>query len=249
MEYNEHLNWSVWLKKVTNIFAKTSHNKRTNVYDEDVIPTYVINLKERTERLSHIKKQFKGKDEFDLTIVEACEHKNGRIGLWNSIVKIIKIAIANKDDVIIICEDDHLFTENYSKEYFFSNIRNAYTQGADFISGGIGGYGIAVSASKNRYWIDWLYCTQFVVIFECFYNEIISYDFKEEDTADGVLSKLSSNKMTIYPFVSIQKDFGYSDVTINNNWNKGLITQHFEVTDKRLSQVHTVATFYNYPEE
>ena len=214
-------------------------------FDDVFIPTYVINLKERTERLQHIIKQFDGKDEFDLTVVEACEHNNGRIGLWNSIVKIIKIAIENNDDVIVICEDDHLFTKDYSKEYFISNVIEAHGQGVDFFSGGIGGFGSAVPTSKNRYWIDWLYCTQFIVVFEKLFNDILSYDFKDVYISYGVLSQLSVNKMTIYPFVSIQKDFGYSDVTKSNNENIGMITQHFEMTNKRLSQIHTVASLYN----
>lgn len=243
-EYDDRLNWDVWLKKTNKILNKLCTIKKAT-FDDVFIPTYVINLKERTERLQHIIKQFDGKDEFDLTVVEACEHNNGRIGLWNSIVKIIKIAIENNDDVIVICEDDHLFTKDYSKEYFISNVIEAHGQGVDFFSGGIGGFGSAVPTSKNRYWIDWLYCTQFIVVFEKLFNDILSYDFKDDDTADGVLSQLSVNKMTIYPFVSIQKDFGYSDVTKSNNENIGMITQHFEMTNKRLSQIHTVASLYN----
>lgn len=243
-EYDDRLNWNVWLKKTSKIISKMSELKKTK-YDDFFIPTYVINLKDRMERLQHIKKQFEGRDEFDLNIVEACEHRNGRIGLWNSIVKVVKIATEKKDDVIVICEDDHLFTEFYNKQYFMSNLIEAHGQGVDLFSGGIGGFGVAVSTSKNRYWIDWLYCTQFIVVFEKLFHDILSYDFKEDDTADGVLSQLAANKMTIYPFVSIQKDFGYSDVTISNNENKGLITQHFELTNKRLSQIHRVASFYN----
>lgn len=243
-EYDDRLNWGMWLKKTNKIISKL-YQKRKGKFDDVFIPTYVINLKARTERLQHIKKQFEGKDEFDLTIVEACEHSNGRVGLWNSIVKIIKMAIVNKDDVIVICEDDHFFTEYYSKEYFIGNLIEAHGQGVDFFSGGIGGFGTAVPTSKNRYWIDWLYCTQFIVVFKKIFDDILAYDFKDEDTADGVLSQLSANKMTIYPFVSIQKDFGYSDVTKSNNENTGMITQHFEMTNRRLSQIHTVASLYN----
>lgn len=243
-EYDDRLNWGTWVKKTNKIINNVARIRK-NELDDIFIPTYVINLKERTERLQHIKEQFKNKNEFDLTIVEACEHDNGRIGLWNSIVKIIKKAVENNDDVIIICEDDHAFTEYYSKKYFVNNLIEAHGQGADLLSGGIGGFGFAVSTSKNRYWIDWLYCTQFIVVFQNLFDEILSYDFKEDDTADGVLSHLSMNKMTIYPFISIQKDFGYSDVTKSNNEYKGLITQHFEITDQRLSQIHKITSFYN----
>lgn len=54
------------------------------------------------------------------------------------------------------------------------------------------------------------------------------------DTADGVFSKLSNNKMVLYPFISVQHDFGYSDVTKHNNEINGLISKFFEDADRRL---------------
>jgi len=49
------------------------------------IPTYIINLKKRTDRLEHIRKEFAHRDEFNITIFEAFEHVTGAIGLWKSI--------------------------------------------------------------------------------------------------------------------------------------------------------------------
>lgn len=80
-------------------------------HEDIILPTYVINLKSRNERLHHILRQFKARPEFNVQLVEACEHKIGAIGLWQSIVKITEMAIINDDDVIVICEDDHEFTE------------------------------------------------------------------------------------------------------------------------------------------
>ena len=45
---------------------------------------------------------------------------------------------------------------------------------------------------------------------------MLNYSFKGIDTADEVISQLANNKMVIYPFISEQKDFGYSDVTLSN---------------------------------
>lgn len=90
------------------------------------ISTYVINLKDRIDRKKHAISEFEGKDEFYVTFVDACEHSIGAVGLWNSIVKIIHIAVEKDDDVIVICEDDHYFTENYSKEYLFENILSSH---------------------------------------------------------------------------------------------------------------------------
>lgn len=251
-EFEERLNWNVWEQKMNimlNELIATSKNTTMKTEKETAfyIPTYVINLKERTERKEHISKEFEGKQEFGITFVDACTHPIGAVGLWNSIVKVIEMAVEQDDDVILICEDDHYFTEYYSKEYLFENIINAHEQGADILSGGIGGFGYAVPVAKNRYWVDWLWCTQFIVVYKKFFQKILNYEFKEDDTADGVISQLSNNLMTLYPFISRQKEFGYSDITQGNKDNPNLITQHFEHADAYLSAVHRVSNFYNYP--
>lgn len=66
------------------------------------IPTYVINMKERLDRKKHIIGEFKGRDEFDVTYMDACTHTIGAVGLWNSIVRIIRLALENEDDVIVV---------------------------------------------------------------------------------------------------------------------------------------------------
>lgn len=119
-------------------------------------------------------------------------------------------------------------------------IQEAYLQGADMLSGGIGGFGQAIHVGCNRYWVDWLWCTQFVVIYKHFFDTILAYEFKETDTADGVFSQLSANKMVIYPFISEQKDFGYSDVTLTNMQNKGRIREHFAWANKKFSMIRAV---------
>lgn len=212
-----------------------------NNTDNFYLPVYVINLKDRTERKQHIMEQFQGKTEFALTWVEAVEHPIGAVGLWQSMVKAVKMAEKNEDDIMIICEDDHTFTPAYRKEYLLANIIGANEQGSELLSGGIGGFGAAVPVAANRYWVDWFWSTQFIVIFKLLFQKILDYEFKDTDTADGVLSVLAKDKMTVYPFISIQKDFGYSDVTRTNNEISGMITNHFRQTDMRLSVIHSVA--------
>lgn len=248
-EFEERLNWNTWEQKMNTVLNELSPSKKNSMKAEETefyIPTYVINLKERIERKEHISKEFEGKTEFGVTFVEACTHTIGGVGLWNSIVKIIEQAVEEDDDVILICEDDHYFTEHYSKEFLFENIINAHEQGADILSGGIGGFGYAVPVAKNRYWVDWLWCTQFIVVYKKFFQKILDYEFKDDDTADGVISQLSNNLMTLYPFISKQKEFGYSDITQGNKDNPNLITQHFERTDAYLSAIHKISNFYNY---
>lgn len=213
--------------------------KKKNSGDWDFyISTYVINLKNREDRRLHIERQFLDKPEFKLFYVYAVEHSIGAVGLWKSMVKAVQMAKKQKTDIIIICEDDHTFTNNYNRNLLFNNILKAEQVGIELLSGGIGGFGLAVPAVSNLYWIDWFWCTQFIVIYQPLFQQILDYSFKDTDTADGVFSVLTNKKMTMYPFISIQKDFGYSDVTRTNNEISGLITQHFTNANYRLSIIH-----------
>ena len=56
---------------------------------------------------------------------------------------------------------------------------------------------------------------------------------------------MTSNKAVIYPFISIQHDFGYSDVTRGNNESKGKITEYFRETDKRFGIISGMLRYHN----
>ncbi len=167
------------------------------------IPTYIINLPERTDRKEHILNQFKGKNEFDVTIIEATKHSIGAVGLWRSIRKVVKRALSNDDDVILICEDDHEFTDDYCKETFVKNIIEAHYQGADYLSGGCGRFGAIIPLTKNRFWTSYLYSTQFIVIYRKFFQPILDEFFNDDVKADLLLSEMTSHKMILFPFISI----------------------------------------------
>lgn len=195
------------------------------------IPTYIVNLKSRKDRLAHIQKEFKNKPEFNIEIIDAVQHKIGSYGLWLSLKKVLKKAIKNDDDVIIFVEDDHSFTENYQWDYLLKNIIEANKQGVDILLGGIGGgFKNIVPITKNRFWIDHFWCTQFTIIYKHFYQRILDVEFTEKDAIDRFLSILTSNKMVLYPFVSIQKDFGYSDATLEK-FRDNTISEYFKKSE------------------
>lgn len=50
-------------------------------------------------------------------------------------------------------------------------------------------------------------------------------------------SELTAHKMVIYPFISEQKDFGYSDVTQSNMDNQGKIRQHFAWANRQFEML------------
>lgn len=215
-------------------------------FEEYVVPVYIINLQERKDRLQYIVKEFNNRPEFDVNIVPACKHECGALGLWLSIRKIISMAKDKEEDVIIICEDDHHFTSAYSKEYLFQQIVNGYVMGADYLNGGGADFRNALKISEHLYWIEIIRCTQFIIIYKDFYDKILSADFKENVLADVMLSDLTVNKMLIYPFVSVQRDFGYSDVTRIFNLNDGRLTRMFENAQKRLGYIKQLTEESSY---
>jgi len=214
-------------------------------YHTIVIPTYVINLLERTDRLSHIKAEFADKPEFDVQIVEACKHEVGALGLWLSIRKVIEIALANDDDVIIICEDDHQFTNDYTKEFLIKNILEANENGAFLLSGGAGTFECAIPITKHRYWVGHLLSTQFVVIYKDFFNYILNEPFDETIVADLAYSRMTPHKMLLFPFISTQKDFGYSDITSVHNEHSNLVSNMFTHSAQKLGRIQQAYMKYH----
>ncbi|WP_431293124.1 hypothetical protein [Pedobacter sp. P26] len=58
------------------------------------------------------------------------------------------------------------------------------------------------------------------------------------------ISSLTENKFVIAPFVSVQKEFGYSDVTLKNN-GTARVERLFKGVNSKLEELVKVANFYN----
>lgn len=182
-------------------------------YDNITIPTYIINLPSRTDRRESVGKEFEGRTEFDVHFVEAETHPIGAVGLWESIKKIIKMVVAKgEDDVIIICEDDHIFTPYYDRDKFLSQVLISAELGTHILYGGVCRYGNLVPVTKELFWLDWSWWTQFIVLYRPAFEKILRAEFTEKDVADEFLSQILANKLMIYPFISKQRNFGYSDI-------------------------------------
>jgi GR25 family glycosyltransferase involved in LPS biosynthesis len=222
-------------RKVSKYFSnpkRQSINPNTIDVSELMIPTYIINLRIRTDRRQHITSQFDTKIEFKISYCDAVHHNKGQIGLWESIKKVIKVAQKKGEDVILITEDDHLFTDYYNKNLFIRNVIKAHSLGADIMLGGISNYQNTVRASENLFWIDEFYCTQFMIVYKRFFKDILSAEYDENMSVDGLISSISSNKMVIYPFASVQKDFGYSDITIRDSSEIRSTTPFYETMSR-----------------
>ena len=212
-------------------------------YDDVVIPVYVNNLPERQDRRDSIVRTFEGKPEFELHITPAIRKERGADGLWASIRNVIQMVSESDDEVIILCEDDHVFTADYDRDLFLQDVIEAGRQGCQILYGGIGNFHNAVPVSERRFWIDWSWCAQFMVIYRPAFEIILNAKFGKTDVADEFLSRILPNKMTLFPFISVQKEFGYSDVTASNN-TKGVMTQYFKETAERLERMRRIELLF-----
>jgi hypothetical protein len=208
------------------------------------IPTFIINLKKRDDRRAHILSEFRGRSEFKINIKEAVEHENGAAGLWITLVDIIK-GIDQQEDHILICEDDHQFTDSYSPEILFQSIESARQKRADILSGGVSWLTSSVAMSENLYWVQDFSGLQFTIIFRKFFSTILEAEFKRGDAADYKISALTSRKFFIYPFISTQKEFGYSDVTATNNLT-GHVNELFSQSNCCVQLMRKVCAHYSY---
>lgn len=236
---------NIQIMKEVSVFYKEKKAQIDFDYNKLKIATYIINVPDRTERRKHIESQFSDKSEFEVTIVEACRNPIGAVGLWQSIRKIVTMAIANDEDSVVICEDDHQFTEHYSKESFFKNIIEAYYQGADYLNGGVSFFDFSVPVSENRYWMNHCLAGQFLVVYSKFFKKMLEKTFNETVVADMLLSEMTSNKMFLYPSISTQTDFGYSDVTPLHHNNKGFLTKMFKDVERRMKLIQDIRERYN----
>lgn len=196
--------------------------------------TYIINLPKRVERKREIQNEFLNKKEFEIHIFPAFEEKRGAWGLWKSIISIVRQAKKDDLDAVLICEDDHRFTYSYNWEDLNQDLHIAANLGCQILLGGIGNFQNMIPISNRLMWVDTFWCTQFMILFNNAFDVILNAKFNpEKDVADEFLSCLLSNKLVIYPFISVQRETGYSDVTNSNN-SQGAITRHFEKTNIKI---------------
>ena len=103
-----------------------------------------------------------------------------------------------------------------------------------------------IQVSDNLFWVNAFNGMQFTVVFKRFYVSILSCTTEEGHVTDSFLSRLSDNIFVIYPYISSQADFGYSDATSANN-QKGRVPSLFMNTLKQLQWHNKVRQFYHHP--
>lgn len=208
------------------------------------IPTYIINTSKQIESLHDIKQQFQGKIEFDMNIIQTHPHSNSHWALWNNICEIIAIAEEKKEDVIIICKDNHQFSDNYNKIKLIAAIYEAHRLNATLLFGGIvGGFNHILPLASGVSWLDACWESSFIIIFRSFYRSILDENFYETDVVENKLSEMTSNKFVMYPMISTKKDI--SNVDVYEKYNPACHSMdEIEEYAVRMKKIHHI--FYRH---
>ena len=202
------------------------------------------NLLERKDRRFHIEKEFIGRNEFSLEVVSAIKRDFGAHGIWLTLQKVVKNEMALNSEFFIFCQDDHIFTAAYSQELLRASIERADHLETELLLGGVSSFQTGIQISENLFWVKMFTGLQFTVIFKNMYQKILDTSFLPEDTASDLkLSSLAENKLCICPFISIQTEFGYSDVTIKNA-EEGHVTRLFSEYSNAMNMLKKIKKYY-----
>lgn len=206
------------------------------------ITAYVPNLSHREDRRKSIRRQFSDKPEFELNLFTAITHENGAVGQWQSFIKTVEKEYLKKSDYFLFCEDDHVFTTAYSKNFLWTCIAETINLDGDVLLGGVSWMEDPILCRPNIFWINSFNGFQFSIIFNKFYEKILnSKDIGY--VTDIYLSGLSDKIFVMYPFISKQREFGYSDITEQNN-QKGYVRNCFKNSEEKLRIISKVDKFY-----
>ncbi|MDF2476413.1 MAG: hypothetical protein K0S24_1896 [Sphingobacterium sp.] len=81
--------------------------------------------------------EFRDKFEFNISVIDAIETRDGKIGLWLTIKQITRESLRCGHQYVLICEDDHEFTKGITEAKLFFAINHASRLNADVLFGGI----------------------------------------------------------------------------------------------------------------
>ena len=78
---------------------------------------FSANLIERVDRKMHVINEYSFRNEFENILIPSIKDGYGAIGLWKTLEFILKEKEDNEKNFFIFCEDDHIFTDRYSKSF------------------------------------------------------------------------------------------------------------------------------------
>lgn len=196
-----------------------TNKKWIDEYHDFVISAYILNCSGTGSNGCRAGKVFEDRTEFDAKIFEVSS-ENEQERLWENIQKVLRIALVNEDDLVVICTDRHNFTEFYTREYLLENILNSSKKGVDILIGGVESFGELVPLDENLMWVDSFETSQFLIFFERVFEKILHTDFDGNKTVSELLTESTSYKVIMYPFISRNVKLGKQAVFTENRFKK-----------------------------
>lgn len=149
-----------------------------------------------------IEREFENKNEFSLCFISLETQVEAGLSVWGGFVKAAEIALANDDEVLIICTEKHRFAPDYQWTEMLDDILACRKKGAEVILFNIGAFDQAVQVKGNIFWINHFISFDFIVIFRELIERIAVTNFETTDTVERKIVSLTSYAFTVYPFQS-----------------------------------------------
>src|SRR5690606_31041937 len=114
--------------------------------------------------------------------------------------------------------------------------------GFDVLLGGMSNVHDVLFLDEQLIWLGGFTGLQFSVIFARFFNRFLEYILPKGANLDINLTEISDNIYGLYPAISMQKTFGYSDVTMKNNDLN--VETYFEECNLKLDRLYKVYRYF-----
>ena len=119
------------------------------------------------------------------------------------------------DDVIVVCFNEHNFTNNFDGRLFLDVIVEASKRGAQLLIGGCQKVENMVPVTSSLFWVDVTSGASFYVVYRSVYRKILSITIDGGDAdLDEIISQYIPNKFLVCPIISdsSMQDSASSDV-------------------------------------
>ncbi len=144
-----------------------------------------------------VKKQFEGKSLFK---TEKLSFPSlSRWSLFRCAVELSETR--GDDDVIVICFNNHCFTDSFDERLFLNTVVEASQRGGQLLLGGCQTMGNLVPVSQSLFWLDITSGASFYVVYRSAYEKILSIRVDDDDL-DKIITQYVPNKFLICPVVS-----------------------------------------------
>lgn len=145
----------------------------------------------------------------------------------------------------IFIEDDHKFTSGYSFEYLKERIIEGDSKNAEILVCGPTFMHLPIQCSDNLFWVKVFNGSQFMVIYRRIFNKYQDLVNNKRRILDVSLSEELDYKYVLFPAISEQEYFGYSDATphVFENSEHYLRTLSLEVNN-RMAVLNALRTIF-----